>query len=61
MDKALDTGGTGSIPGQGPKVCHASWCRQNIEKKKKKVLVVELLRATYIANVLCIPNIDYKI
>ena len=29
-------GGVGSIPGLGTKILHATWCNQNIYKKKKQ-------------------------
>ena len=31
---ASNSGGTGSIPGQGAKIPHATWCGQNIEINK---------------------------
>ena len=39
--RAPTAGGTGSIPGWGPKIPHAKQCGQK-EKKKRRLLLVEV-------------------
>ena len=40
--KTLNAGGEGLIPGQGPKVLHATWHSQKTKKQKKKTMKIKL-------------------
>ena len=52
---ASTAGGTGSIPGQGTKILHATQCSQEIKKIKIKALSIKKKRQTTNGDLLGTP------
>ena len=51
-----NAGGEGSIPGQGAKIPHASWSKnQNMKKKKKSNIITNSIKKFFRKKIVC-PN-----